>query len=422
VPDGHYVVSAYDSVLLPGLGGLYVVDPRVPGSPQRITGLGPDLTGSFSTGNGAYSVAVRQDDGALYVGEVAGGPAQLELHVITLQGLAVVTDTKISIGNLSSQFSGGFIEDIEVLANGDLLIAANVPTQQPLNGSPLGIVSPRMGTVQPIPLFPVPPGGVLAAVVDRSETKVYFLMADGFPSVSTVYEVPISGGVPQALLQLPQSSVINSLALHKNGKLYLGMYPIQSFDPETGVLSVVGTPPPSPSSLDIERTTGSLVFPLNGFGEAGRAVCRMTLGGETVRVAELPSGLPSDIAIRHDPWTYGQDTPAQNTYRWQTEPNPGGLPRIGNAEFGLRMTATPSGNAAGALLAATAAGSTPVAGVELLVGGQIVLGGSLPASGNVPLPLPLATALVGATVYLQSFHLDSGGLAASNGLRMTVLQ
>lgn len=130
IPDGDYVVSAYDSILLPGLGGIYVVHPRVMGPAQRITGLGPDLTGSFSSGMGAYCVSVRQSDGALYVGEVTDDGDELDLHVITLRGLAVATDTKISLGPVTA----GDITHVEELPSGDLLIAANVPPQPPLNG------------------------------------------------------------------------------------------------------------------------------------------------------------------------------------------------------------------------------------------------------------------------------------------------
>lgn len=268
----------------------------------------------------------------------------------------------------------------------------------------------------------IPPGIITAAAFDVKRALVFFAMADGFPFVSTLYSVPIAGGAPQALLQSAVSRTFTGIAVHQNGKIYLGGYPIQSFDPATGMLAVVAKPAITTTSLAIERTTGDLVFPLNGFGEEGRAVYRMSLGGEQKKLSVLPSGLPSDIAVRHDPWTYGEDSPAQSTYRWQTEPNPGGLPRIGNEGFGLRVVASPSGNRAGALLAATAAGSASVAGVELLLSGSIVFAGNLPASGELPLPLPLAPALVGATLYMQSFHLDPGGLAASNGLRLTVLQ
>jgi hypothetical protein len=85
--------------------------------------------------------------------------------------------------------------------------------------------------------------------------------------------------------------------------------------------------------------------------------------------------------------------------------------------------ASPSGNAAGALLASTTTGSMPVAGIELLLGVQsLVFAGQVPPSGAIALPLPFDSNLVGASIFFQSIHADPGGLAASNGLRMTVLQ
>lgn len=418
VPDGGYVVSAYNSAIAPsGNGGIWVIDPRVPGAAQPIIGLGPELTGAGRPGTGAFYVTVRQSDGALYVGEASGVGETLDLHVITLDGLAVSTDTRITIANPPPPY-GGVIDTIEVLPNGDLLIAVVLPDLPPFHGSPLAIVSPATQTVTPIPITPVPPGGVTAMTTDGS--TVYFVMhVSSCPCSDTIYSVPIMGSAPQVFLS---EMATGGIAVHRDGNIYVSTRPVQRIDPVTKQVTVVGDPPGSPVGLDIERTTDDLVFPLNGLSASGRGVYRMSPSGESVRLATIPSGIPTSIAVRHDPWTYGLDTPAQSNYRWRTEPNPGGLPRIGNAQFGLHLDATPSGNAAGALLAASASGSTQVAGVELLLGGTIIFAGNVPASGDVPLPLPVAPALVGVTVYLQSFHLDPGGLAASNGVRMTVLQ
>ena len=251
-------------------------------------------------------------------------------------------------------------------------------------------------------------------------STVYFVMSEGFPSLANIiYTVPITGGTPQVFL--PTTST-GGIAIHRDGNIYLSTQPIQRIDPVTKQITVVGSLPGSPVGLDIERATDDLVFALNGASSSGRGVIRMSLSGENVTLGKIPTGTPTSMAVRHDPWTYGQDTPALNTYRWRTEPNPGGLPRIGNAQFGLHLDATPSGNAAGALLAASASGNTHVAGVELLLGGTIIFAGNVPPSGDLPLPLPLDPSLLGVTLYLQSFHLDPGGLAASNGLRMTLLQ
>jgi hypothetical protein len=420
VPDGDYAVTAYNSAVVPsGQGGIWVIDPRVPGPPQAITGLAPDLTGVGRPGTGAFSVAVRQSDGALYVGEAAASGDDLDLHVITLDGLAVATDTRIKIGSIPPNY-GGTIDTIDVLPSGDLLIAVAMPDQPPFNGSPLGVVSTTNQTVTPIPVSRPPGAGVTAMATDGQ--TVYLVVCECltpplFPYF--IYTVPITGGIPQLFLP---TTATGGIAVHRDGNIYVSTRPVQRIDPVTKQVTVVGDPPGSPVGLDIERTTDDLVFPLNGLSASGRGVYRMSLSGESVRLATIPSGIPTSIAVRHDPWTYGLDTPAQSNYRWRTEPNPGGLPRIGNAQFGLHLDATPSGNAAGALLAASASGSTQVAGVELLLGGTIIFAGNVPASGDVPLPLPVAPALVGVTVYLQSFHLDPGGLAASNGVRMTVLQ
>jgi len=59
----------------------------------------------------------------------------------------------------------------------------------------------------------------------------------------------------------------------------------------------------------------------------------------------------------------------------------------------------------------------------VLVGAPLTsLGAVVPTSWFVPLPIPNLQALVGASLCFQTIHIDAGGLASSNGIRMTVMQ
>ncbi len=418
VPNGHFVVSGFQN------GGLFAVDPRTPGPAVPISGLGSELTGSGSPSRGANCVEIRQHDGTLFVGEVGASGDAIDLHVIALQGLAVRSEVKIPVGVVASGPLGGGIHQLALLPSGDVAVGVSgLVAQPPLNGSPIGIASLASGAVTPVVLAPPPAGSLNALAADRAGVWLYFASIASLNT--TIYRVPLAGGTPQRLASAGGAAA--ALAVHDNGLVYFNTAQpspaITSLDPVTGQTAVVAAAPASPNGLGVERASGDLVFVLNGFGPQGTAVYWMPLGGAPTQLALIPTGVPSGIAVKHTPWTFGVGSPAQNAYAWSTAPNPGGLPRLGNAAFALQLDATPSGNAAGAVVVAAAAANLRLGPVTLLLEPSAVLAtGIVPASGTLPLPVPAYPGWVGVELFCQSFHVDAGGFAASDGLQLTVLR
>jgi hypothetical protein len=111
---------------------------------------------------------------------------------------------------------------------------------------------------------------------------------------------------------------------------------------------------------------------------------------------------------------------------WALDPNPGGLPTLGNSSFSLTVASSgPAGSAAGFYVASLAKLDPPalVAGVSVHVdlSQSILLSVHL---GSIPLPIPNDAVLVGGRVFFQSFHVDAGApfaIAATSGIEATVL-
>ena len=86
---------------------------RTPGAPRPITGLPAALTGPTHTIAGAFSLAVRPSDGAVLAGPM--GEGAIDLHVMTLQGLAVTSTKTINMGRGQVFMPGGItrIESVD---------------------------------------------------------------------------------------------------------------------------------------------------------------------------------------------------------------------------------------------------------------------------------------------------------------------
>src|SRR5690606_18699343 len=124
------------------------------------------------------------------------------------------------------------------------------------------------------------------------------------------------------------------------------------------------------------------------------------------------------IDVNPNPEVFGAGSPGQATYGWQV-PNPGGLPLVGNAGFSLTVEVEAGNPTPGFVWFGLALDPEPdtVQGATLLLEPTLIVTGvALPFPGpmTLALPIPNQPALVGATLFAQSFHLESGAeLAAS---------
>ncbi|MBK8977780.1 MAG: hypothetical protein IPM29_17875 [Planctomycetes bacterium] len=134
-------------------------------------------------------------------------------------------------------------------------------------------------------------------------------------------------------------------------------------------------------------------------------------------------GSGTGIAVAPDPVAYGTPSPGVAIHVWQTAPAPGGLPRVGNARFGVLVRAT-GGSPAGFILASSGPAQLPLLGLTALIDpSDLVPVAAIPVSELVAMPIP-AGIPVGLRIYLQGFHPDPGiryGVVASDGLRITFL-
>ncbi len=249
VPDGWAVVSTFKTFVYPtaqnpfqGDGGLFFVHPRQPGSAIAVTGLPPGLTGQGRTSGswGANCVARHSDDETLFVGEVAEGSVNVHLHRLTLRGSTVVARQFWSVGQgaaLEAQIS-----DIELLANGSVLVAVDGIGSGPLAGTQLGLVDPATNSVVPLPNTPAIGGGALvnAVALDATGTTIYVGVFQNTNSGS-IWSLPAGGGPPTWIANL--SSGVMSLERDNDGTLLAGLWgSLVRVDPATGGVTVLLNP------------------------------------------------------------------------------------------------------------------------------------------------------------------------------------
>ena len=392
VPDGHFVVSTLYYNTSPG--GLWVLDPRIPETPRPVQNLPRALTNLPTIySHGANCVKVLPD-GRLVVGEMEhriGQPA--ELFVLTLSGLTVADYEKISIGTLTN--GPAFISEILLLPGGDLLVSGL---------SDAGIVfrvSLKKRKVTPLTISGLP-FTPFASAIALDVTGTAFYMTDVFAPYH-VRKVGVNGGAARLVGTAGQHGL---MATDHTGQIYIPIVASEStidrMDPVTGIVTTVGVSGGTANGLQIEPATGKIVFMTNGYGggPAGQVRIMDPVSGRYTDLSASRSGTASGVAIAPNPATYGEGTPGSASYTWQTATNPGGLPRIGNAQFGARVVSS-SADSTGALLAATAPGHLPILGMMLLLdAGTTTFLGSIPASGDIRLPIPSLPSLVGQKLFL----------------------
>ncbi len=399
---GHYFVS-----LRPNRIG--VVHPRIPGPGAFVQQLPPALNGVTSF---PFSLAVRESDGMLLVGTRAVSGTQVRLHWLHLQSLSVVEATSAALGVASPTFFGARVTDLAMLPDGRALAMV-----QGIQGSPLAIVDDA-GTSVKVPLENASffqTNGNEYVVTDQTGSIAFFTRS------SDLYSIPLPGGGTATRVYRSTGS-LSSLARGRNNDLVFAhtgtMY---SLDLQTGIATAAR---PVPASLFCrERATDEVaVLQVSPFGGTS-TVSHVSPNGSVTPLTTF-NAYGEGIACAPAPSLYGSGTGGYSTYGWQVDPTPGGLPRLGNAQFGVQSLAS-SGGTAGVVFASGTPTRATVVGFELLLGFPQVFLGALPAAGPLPLPIPNAMPLLGQILHLQSYHLDAGapqGIGASTGLRVTVLR
>ena len=418
IPDGHVVVSSFYYSGNPG--GLWVLDPRITEAPRPIVNLPRELVALptvYSHGSNCVKIL---PDGRLAVGEMEirdGQPA--DLYLLTLSGLQVVDYERIPIGTVTT--GTATVDEIVLLPGGDLIVSAKVD-----NGV-LFRVSLETRTATPIPVTGLPPALPVVGAIGLDPTGTQLYLSD-IVEPYHVRKMDVNGGEAKIIGTAGQHGL---MATDHDGLIYMPIVAwdstIDRMDPATGVVTTLGLSGGSVNGIQIEPATGLIIFKTNGYGGGPARQVRIMdpATGQYTELVGVPGGIASGVAIAPNPTTYGDGTPGSAHYRWQTATNPGGLPRIGNAQFGARVLAS-NGDATGALLTAAEPGSLPVLGMTLLLDVRsLAFLSGIPASGDLSLPIPNEASIVGQKLFLQSVHLDSGaprGLAATPGLRISLLR
>ncbi len=407
IPGGHAVIAEVARAPSAGSrfpGGVYVVHPRI-GAIQPITNLPPELIGSAlppSYGSGSNAVAVRSTDGALLVGERVFLGESVDLHIIRLNGLAVASDTLIPLGTATADADR--VEGIAVLPSGDAIVVTFI------GGVGAMVRVSTTGVVTPIYT-----SGYLGPVaVDSRGTTVFFVTGTGIEAL------PVGGG--QSTLVHADTSISDLQFLPPAALMFIRRGAVYLFD----LATLVATNVHSESCLGclstcvVERTTGALVYTNAPIGLGNGTMGWAFPGGTFQRLGAVNA--TRDITLVDSPSTYGTATPAAHTYYWLTAFNPGGLPRIGNGSFGLQLGVQPPGTAAGMLVLGLTPGDVQLFGVRILLDpANLIPLLPVPPNGTLLLPIPAEPSLVEQSLFFQSFHLDAGGLAASDGLKVTFM-
>ena len=175
IPNNSAIVSRFrvSGALSPD-GGLTVIDLDNPANAVSITGLGDDLIGPTWFSNydvGANCVLFDERNGKLIVGEQCAPGDNLDIHVLTLNGLNVILDERYTVCVPSGL---GRVDQMAWL-NGDIVFAmsSDFGVSGVMAGHRLGMFRPKLGppgtpgVITPIPLAMPPTRVANALAVDE---------------------------------------------------------------------------------------------------------------------------------------------------------------------------------------------------------------------------------------------------------------
>ncbi len=423
VPEGWYAISGFETSGGASPGGVWVASPRTNAPATRVTGV----PGILINGLGANWIEITDDGSGLLCADApttVGDP--INLWHLTLSGLNVVSAQPVQVATSlpSSPLAGlGAVSATENLA-GNVFAFALSATADPvpaLAGERIGLFDLTSGSLTPIAFVGPPLFGTWNAItVSNDFSAIYAAQVNG-SSTTQIWRIPIDGS-PASSVASP-GSIVSSLAFESDGTLTYA-----SFD-ELGRIDLsTGTVTPILSGFSnghvIESATSSIAS-VSG-SASGYEVRLLTPQGTVSNIATAPAGgwgILSGIDFREPIETYGSTSFGSNVYSWNITPNPGGLPTVGNPNFGITVESTPGTPTASAIWLSLASTNLPALGVTILVdpGANFLTSIPVPPSTSSTLPLALTPNIAGTTFYAQSIHLDGGGLATSNGLRFTVV-
>ena len=187
--------------------------------------------------------------------------------------------------------------------------------------------------------------------------------------------------------------------------------------------------PAALSHASPETVTGQFALASSSRGTPPRSIFWIEQDGTEHLLSTPGLGTPSGIDVRPNPERFGAGTAGVNDWDWMLQPNPGGLPEVGNAAFSLTV-ATNGTTAPTYTLATVCAGmlTTPqqLLGADVWVDLTTLLHSVSLAPGfssTLALPIPNDTSLPGVSVFVQTFHLEGAAFrfSTSPGLGMTIL-
>lgn len=435
IPDGYYAWCSFQGTA--GQTGVFFQHPRDAGPPIVVTGLNPDLLWVPGGRQGASCIAIRPSDGALVVGERAEQGHSVDLHLMRLRGSDVAYDQLISMGTGGR---AGEIPQCAFLPDERIVVAATDLTQGPLallltqsyGYEGVGIVDPVGGNVTPVPITngQALAQGVFNGLTVSADGTMCYIANYVTSQQGEVWSLPLPAGGQATLIATVPAGVSN-LGWDGQGNLLIaalnGPPNLWRVDLSTMQMTTVPTTIGPLNAVGLESVTGNLAVVTANAGTPPRSVFWMENDGTEHLLASPNMATISGIDVAPNPRVYGTATQGQCTYVWKTAPNPGGLPLVGNTSFSLTIESSlPVGAYLGAVVVALAPATQPttIAGVELLFDPASVattINLSPQQTMTMPLPVPNDPNLVGGRLFLQTLFGEPGGLAASAGLRVTIL-
>jgi hypothetical protein len=434
VPDGFYVFGSFQG--LAGTNGIFFAHPRDPLRPIiDVTNLPPALAYDPTGRRGVACLAYRQSDGALIAGERSPPGTSVDLHVLHLQGSAVVYAQLFSMG---TSVGAGEIPQCALLSDGRIVVAATdlaaggalaqFQTQQ-YNWEGLGIVDTESGGVTPlaIPNLNQFPGVINGLAVSLDGTAIY---VGNYISATSgdLWRVPVAGGAATQVATFPCGP--SNVAIDNDGTVLVvtlnGPPNLFRHDPVANTTTPITTVTGPMNCIAVERVSGNYAVATANAGLPPRSLYWISPAGQETLLSSPNRATIAAIDVNPNPEAFGVATAGQAEYSWELAPNQGGLPLVGNTGFSLTVRAS-NGVPSTAVL---------VVGSNRLLPGLPVLGATIHVdpgnaftiqlpfqySQTMPLPLPNLNSLRGVRLYAQSVHYEGGGsLAASPGLELTIL-
>lgn len=387
--------------------------------------------------NLAACVAYRSSDGMLIAGERAPAGTSVDLHMIRLQGNAVLHDFLFSTGTSAS---AGEIPQCAPMSDGRVVVAAtDLQPGGPLaqfqtlqyNWEGIGIVDPNSGAVTPIAIANLNqfPGVINGLALSKDEQTVYVTNWIS-SSQGDLWAVPIGGGTAVQVATLPSPG--SNVGVDNDGTVLItalnGPPNLFRFDPSTSLTTPIVTTTGPLNAVTVEHATGNYVLATANSGLPVRSLVWMTPGGVETVLLQPNMATISAIGVNDNPEAYGTGTAGQASQPWQVAPNPGGLPLVGNQGFSLTLTADSNVPSLAFLVLSPSRPAAPVnlLGVDVHIGlanASMSFFQFTTTSHTLPMPIPNLPALIGISVFAQTLHLEvtSQLLGASPGLQFTVL-